>query len=453
MHRQISSAMLGWSVVVVTAAAGGPCAPGWDLGVGNPGLNDWVLGLHVHVEGGVPVVYLGGGFSTAGGALASQVARWDGRDWSPLGAGMAAANTSVWSIIHYDEGKGPMLFAGGDFVTAGGVTVNRIARWDGRAWSDLAGGVNAEVRGAMAVFDDGSGAGQCLFVGGDFTTAGGTSAHNIARWDGRAWSDVGGGMSGITPSVRALCVFDDGLGGGPALYAGGGFTSAGDAAAVRIARWNGKRWSELGLGLSNWVRTLAVHDDGSGRGTRLYAGGDFTTAGGTPAIRMAQWDGRAWSPLGLGVDATARSIVSFDDGNGVRLYVGGDFTTAGGMPAQRIAVWDGKTWSPLDGGGNNIIHALAVVPAHDGQPAALMAAGMFTTIDDQPANHAARWVGCATPEPDPDLDGDGVVNGIDLALLLASWGSCPGKSGCSADFDGNGIVNGHDLALLLAAWG
>ena len=47
----------------------------------------------------------------------------------------------------------------------------------------------------------------------------------------------------------------------------------------------------------------------------------------------------------------------------------------------------------------------------------------------------------------PDLDGDGAVNGADLALLLAAWGG-PGV----ADLDWSGNADGGDLAILLAAW-
>jgi hypothetical protein len=47
-----------------------------------------------------------------------------------------------------------------------------------------------------------------------------------------------------------------------------------------------------------------------------------------------------------------------------------------------------------------------------------------------------------------DLNGDGVVNGADLGLLLGSWGQ-PGPS----DFDGDGTTGGSDLGLLLGAWG
>ncbi len=50
----------------------------------------------------------------------------------------------------------------------------------------------------------------------------------------------------------------------------------------------------------------------------------------------------------------------------------------------------------------------------------------------------------------PDLDGDGAVTAADLAMLLGSWGPCPG---CPADFDGDGSVSAADLAQLLGAWG
>ncbi|MBX3355442.1 MAG: alpha amylase C-terminal domain-containing protein [Phycisphaeraceae bacterium] len=53
-----------------------------------------------------------------------------------------------------------------------------------------------------------------------------------------------------------------------------------------------------------------------------------------------------------------------------------------------------------------------------------------------------------SPPVPADLNGDGVVNGSDLAIMLGQWGS----SG-SADLNGDGVVNGGDLALLLGAWG
>ncbi len=48
---------------------------------------------------------------------------------------------------------------------------------------------------------------------------------------------------------------------------------------------------------------------------------------------------------------------------------------------------------------------------------------------------------------DGDLDGDGHVNGADLAICLGGWG------GPGGDVDGDGTTNGADLAMLLGNWG
>ena len=45
-----------------------------------------------------------------------------------------------------------------------------------------------------------------------------------------------------------------------------------------------------------------------------------------------------------------------------------------------------------------------------------------------------------------DLNGDGVVNGTDLSLLLGAWGTA------TFDLDGDGIVGGADLAIILSEW-
>ena len=85
-----------------------------------------------------------------------------------------------------------------------------------------------------------------LYVGGDFTTAGGNPASRIAKWNGSSWSALGSGMNGSNPGfapVTALAVS------GSDLYAAGGFTNAGGVEANRIAKWNGSSWSALGSGV------------------------------------------------------------------------------------------------------------------------------------------------------------------------------------------------------------
>jgi hypothetical protein len=51
------------------------------------------------------------------------------------------------------------------------------------------------------------------------------------------------------------------------------------------------------------------------------------------------------------------------------------------------------------------------------------------------------------PQCPADLDGDGLVGGGDLGILLGAWGSV------DADLNDDGIVDGNDLGIMLGAWG
>ncbi|MBM4111465.1 MAG: hypothetical protein FJ254_08950 [Phycisphaerae bacterium] len=48
-----------------------------------------------------------------------------------------------------------------------------------------------------------------------------------------------------------------------------------------------------------------------------------------------------------------------------------------------------------------------------------------------------------------DLDGNGIVDGGDLGMMIGSWGQC---AGCSADLNADGTVDGGDLGVLLGNW-
>jgi len=130
-----------------------------------------------------------------------------------------------------------------------------------------------------------------LYAAGQFLHAGGVLVNHIARWNGAHWTALAGGVGhpNMTPAVETLHVADDGT--GPALFAGGLFRSAGGTPADYIARWDGSAWSALGTGMNNPVKQLAVWDDGSAGGPDLYATGTFTTAGGLAADPIAEWRG------------------------------------------------------------------------------------------------------------------------------------------------------------------
>ena len=395
--------------VAGVAGVAGDADPGWQPGFHHEDLDCVVRSAAVFDDGGGTALYVGGIFTTAGSVTVNHIARWDGTDWTSLADSSAVGvngegSVEVDALAVFDDGTGAALYAGGTFTTAGGVTVNNIAKWDGERWSALSGLSDVGTDGAvltMAVYDDGQGA--ALYVGGRFTSAGGVETTTIARWDGSQWSALGGDSStGLDAPVEALTVFDG------SLFAGGSFWAADGTAVAGIAEWDGTSWSALngssGSGVSGGVRALTVYDDGTG--TALFVGGTFSTAGGITANGMARWDGTAWSALGdppaVGVGGQfprVRSLSVYDGGSGPALFAGGEFTTAGGLAANHIARWDGTSWSVLDGpsgigvGGVSFpsVECLAVFDPGTGD--ALFAGGYFMSAGGVEVNHFAWWDG------------------------------------------------------------
>jgi hypothetical protein len=349
--------------------------------------------LAVFDDGGGSALYVGGTFSSASGVAADHIARWRGHAWSALGSGLTGGLVGdVNALTVFDDGSGAALYAGGNFLNAGGAVANDVAKWNGSSWSPLGAGVGGGLYAfALGSFDDGTG--PALFAGGSFSAAGGTGAHGIARWKNASWSPLATGAPGGTNNaVYALATFDDGT--GTALYAGGALTQGGAVAANHIARWKSSTWSSLGSGLDGHVYALCTFDDGAG--TALYAGGSFTNAGGAPAQHVARWNGSTWSPLGSGTDDAVRALAVFDDGSGPALYAGGDFTMAGGQTALRVARWKSSTWSPLAGGidgSQSPASVAALLAFNDGSGPGLFVGGSFDVVDGSPAANVARWDG------------------------------------------------------------
>src|SRR5438552_14358320 len=121
-----------------------------------------------------------------------------------------------------------------------------------------------------------------------------------------------------------VCAVALGLGSSPSLPAA--FTDA--------------NWTALGSGVSNTVYAVAV--SGSG----VYAGGDFTTAGGSPANRIAKWNAGGWAGLTLGMNSDVSALAV----SGSDLYAGGFFITPRDSPANYLAQWNGRGWPALGSG-------------------------------------------------------------------------------------------------------
>ena len=142
-----------------------------------------------------------------------------------------------------------------------------------------------------------------------------------------AWTDLAS-----APSATALLVYNG------SLYAGGNFTQAGGIDARAIARWDSTSWYSLGTSATN----------GTGDGLTPFNGdvvgcGSFTRIGGVNAQHIARWNGSTWAPMGSGMngDVTVACIYNGD------LIAAGPFMMADGDSANGIARWDGSHWSAL----------------------------------------------------------------------------------------------------------
>ena len=63
----------------------------------------------------------------------------------------------------------------------------------------------------------------------------------------------------------------------------------------------------------------------------------------------------------------------------------------------------------------------------------------------------ARGADCNTCPA--DFNCDGVVDQVDLDILLACWGTPPTGACACADLNGDGTIDGVDLGILLGSWG
>ena len=320
--------------------------------------------------------------------------------------------------------SGSTLYAGGA-VHDGGRQRGQlhIAQWNGSSWSAwfgdgaelgcvCAGGVGQHVVCGRLFHDGGRQRGQLhramereQLVGAGFgderhshcVCAGGVGQHVVC---GRAISRRRAATRPITSRngtgavgrrwVRGLaaarCMSYALAVSGSTLYAGGNFTTAGGNAANYIAQWNGSSWSALGSGMNGAVYALAVS------GSTLYAGGNFTTAGSNAANYIAQWNGSSWSALGSGIGG-AHCFVSALAVSGGTLYAGGYFTTAGGNAATNIAQWNGSSWSALGSGiGGDGFYPTLPWMRWRCRAAQLYAGGYFTTAGTNGSAAAAQAI-------------------------------------------------------------
>lgn len=372
-----------------------PFAACWDgtQWLARPGLEGSVATLHRDSTGRL---FAGGTLAftdpMTGNYLAG-IALWNGTSWEPFQGGVDGGFINEVRAI--EEGPDGKLYVGGTFKLVGkgqqNLAVNHIARWAGSQWEAVGAGVEnttgvvlgSEVGVSSLLFD-----GNELIVGGLFSRAGDSAAHNIARWDGAAWhrmvaDELYLGVGGV---INALVVD------GAKLFAGGYFSHAGETTAANVAVFESDSWAALGQGVDDVVFTAAGSPDG------VLIGGAFSNAPVTGASFLARWEPPVWKGLGAGPNNVVTEIMVAENGD---VYIGGDFTAIGNVAAKSVAKWNGDSWEALGDGLDGRVSAL-----HFGPDGALYAGGLFEQNGaGVPVGHIARYDGEKWVEVGGGLDG------------------------------------------------
>lgn len=275
----------------------------------------------------------------------------------------------VATHLAVEEGNGTVLYIGGRFTYVGNIASRGIAKWDGRAWSGLGGGVGAWYVGgkvnAIAAYRG------KIIAGGSFQDPDNPDMRNIAAWDGHVWSPLGSAGAMTIGGIRALCVVGD------SLYASGSFTV--NDTVYRLGKWDGLSWSIVEPNPNGQIECMTEH-----RG-KLIVGGFFNTIGGTAFNRVAAFDGNSWSTLGSGFTNFVRDLVVYKD----QLVVSGRLEGATTPTGTIAATWTGDSWAAI-GISNNPYTEGSCMSVVDDQ---LYVFGSFPGLVAFGSNFAARWDG------------------------------------------------------------
>jgi hypothetical protein len=276
-------------------------------------------------------LYAGGTFVNAGGnPNADFLAVWDGSTWAPFCTpqGPDPAFTATVSALQI---VGNTLYVGGSFADGAGIpTADYLVACDlttGTARSTML--HDGDINGAVyALTADSNGT---LYAGGQFINlADIPDADHIASYDGTSWQSMGGGVA-IDSYVRSLTAA------GTNVYVGTDSVNvAGIPTADHVARWDGSAWSAVGsnsAGTDGWFPLSSTIDALATYGSTVVAAGSFQNANGvSTADQIAYFDGSRWRPIGsdgAGNGPLPGHPVALGITGG-KVYAGGNFTSAGG---------------------------------------------------------------------------------------------------------------------------
>jgi len=280
------------------------------------------------------------------------------------------ANNTVSTIYQAADGK---IYVGGQFTTIGGSSKSYLARLNSDGTLDT--GYTVDASGfVFAIYQAADGK---IYVGGNFTTIGGSSKSYLARLNSDGTLDTGYTLN-AGATVFAIYQAADGK-----IYVGGNFTTIGAGTQDRLARLNSDGTLDTGYTLNAGATVSTIYQAADGK---IYVGGSFTTIGAGTQDRLARLNSDGTLDTGYTVDASGfvSTICQAADG---KIYVGGAFTTIGGSSKDRLARLNSD--GTLDTGYTLNASSL-VYTIHQAADGKIYVGGLFTTIGAGTQDRLAR---------------------------------------------------------------
>jgi hypothetical protein len=385
-------------------------------------------------------------------------------EWVQIGArilGESAGDASGSSVALSSDGTVLAIGApsnnGANGADSGHV---RVYVWTGSSWTQRGSDIDGEAAGdqsgrSVSLSSDGT----VLAIGAPGNDGNGSDSGQVRVyvWTGSVWSRRGSDINGEAV-LDALGLTVSLSSDGTVLAAGApgnDGVNGSDSGHVRVYKWTGSVWSQLGSDIDG-----EAAGDQSGRSVSLSSNGTILAIGApgndvngsnSGHVRVHQWTGSAWSRLSDDIDGEAaadqsgRSVSLSSDGT--VLAVGAWLNDGNGSDSGHVRVyeWSGSAWSQLgddiNGEAAGDQSGSSVSLSSDGT--ALAVGAPFNGGSGGAASGHVRvfeWTGSVWSQVGNDIDGQSVLANAGSSVSMSSDGDIV-AIGAEGD-DGNGTNSG-----------
>ena len=312
------------------------------------GLIGYPRTLYADTSSGI--LYVGGNFMDAGGVPVQHIAKWDGLTWDSIGGSI------FWAVKDIEKFK--------DTIYAVSDLPGGVQKWDGTIWKDIGNTVGSSTFGLFATD-------SILYISGWFDTIGGINTRYMAYYNGNnllsspsSFADPGWG------AYNSIIYNND-------LFIAGNFENTQNPSISDMTYLHNSTWLPIGNGIQSSFGTVNCFTIFQ---NKLVIGGTFQTSWGDPGNSIMMWDGTNLTQLGSGLNGDVFDMVVYNN----ELYVGGSISSTSGVYGSCLQKWNGTQWDNLGLSFNNTITSLALMNNE------LYVGGGFTQVNGTPINRIMK---------------------------------------------------------------